>query len=219
RQSMWTSVSRSRQSAGKRSMMTLAGQILAAKELPVSALLSNISEWRQQNMRKEGEPKKTITYTVAECSEFHELGEYHENVKTISEAKRLFDRINPERMHGIPAIGINIHTEGTPDYEDTQWDFYVGNRIELDLLEYLPQIAECPEAMEAIKELMAAYPTAEVFGSLPEGVKQGQEGQENGKNFQYGADAFEEHLRTKEQMGQSAALVAEKSISQEKTGR
>ena len=170
-------------------------------------------------MRKEGEPKKTITYTVAECSEFHELGEYHENVKTISEAKRLFDRINPERMHGIPAIGINIHTEGTPDYEDTQWDFYVGNRIELDMLEYLPQIAECPEAMEAIKELMAAYPTAEVFGSLPEGVKQGQEGQENGKNFQYGADAFEEHLRTKEQMGQSAALVAEKSISQEKTGR
>ena len=142
-------------------------------------------------LRKDREPKKTITYTVAECSEFHELGEYHENVKTISEAKRLFDRIDPGRMHGIPAIGINIHIEGTPECEDMQWDFYVGNRIELDMLEYLPQIAECPEAIEAIKELMAAYPTAEVIGSMPEGVKQEQAGQEKGKDFQYGADAFE----------------------------
>lgn len=66
-------------------------------------------------MRKEKEPKKTVTYTVAECSEFHELGEYHENIRTMSEAKRLFGRIDPERMHGIPAIGINIHTEGTKE--------------------------------------------------------------------------------------------------------
>ena len=152
-------------------------------------------------MRKEKEPKKTITYTVAECSEFHELGEYHENVKTISEAKRLFDRIDPERMHGIPAIGINIHTEGTPDYEDTQWDFYSGNCFDLILLDHLPQITECPEAMEALKELMAAYPDTEVLGSLPEGVKQEQAGQEKGKDFQYGADAFEASQGKKEKAG------------------
>ena len=128
-------------------------------------------------MRKERESKKTVTYTVAECSEFHELGEYHENIRTMSEAKRLFERIDPERMNGIPAIGINIHTEGTPDYEDTQWDFYTGGRIDLDMLEYLPQFTECPEAVAALKELMAAYPNAEVLGSLSEGLKQGQAGQ------------------------------------------
>ena len=149
-------------------------------------------------MKREREPKKTITYTVAECSEFHELGEYHENIKTISEAKRLFSRIDPGRMHGIPAIGINIHTAGTPDYEDTQWDFYMGGQIDLDMLEYLPEFTECPEAVAALKGLMAAYPNAEVLGSLPEGVKQGKEGQKKGKYFQYGADAFEASQGKKE---------------------
>ena len=146
-------------------------------------------------MRKEKEPKKTITYTVAECSEFHELGEYHENVKTISEAKRLFDRIDPGRMHGIPAIGINIHTEGTPDYEDTQWDFYSGNCFDFILLDHLPQITECPEAMEALKELMAAYPTAEINGELP--VESGRD-----DKFQYGADLFEKREHTQGQEDQ-----------------
>lgn len=152
-------------------------------------------------MSKDIEPKKTITYTVAECSEFHELGEYHENVKTISEAKWLFDRIDPGRMHGIPAIGINIHTEGTPDYVDTQWDFYSGNCFDFILLDHLPQITECPETMEALKELVAAYPDAEVFGSLPEGLKQEQAGQEKGKDFQYSADAFEASQGKKEKAG------------------
>lgn len=161
-------------------------------------------------MRKEREPKKTITYTVAECSEFHELGEYHENVKTISEAKRLFDRIDPGRMHGIPAIGINIRTEGTPDYEDTQWDFYSGNCFDLILLDHLPQIMECPEAMVALKELMAAYPDAEVLGSLPEGVKQEQAGQEKGKDFQYGADAFEAYLKESDPVEKSGREAAGK---------
>ncbi|MBR1744183.1 MAG: hypothetical protein IJ733_20450 [Lachnospiraceae bacterium] len=171
-------------------------------------------------MRKEKEPKKTITYTVAECSEFHELGEYHENVKTISEAKRLFDRIDSRRMHGIPAIGINIHTEGTPDYEDTQWDFYSGNCFDFILLDHLPQITECPEAMVALKELMAAYPTAEVMGSLPEGLEWEKAGLNKGKNLQYGADAFEEYLKTDDQSGRKNAVsVAGKNTSRKKTGR
>lgn len=138
-------------------------------------------------MKKAREPKKTITYTVAECSEFHELGEYHENVKTISEAKRLFGRIDPERMNGIPAIGINIHTEGTPDYEDTQWDFYSGNCFDFILLDHLPQITECPEAVEALKELIAAYPDAEVLGEFP---KKRFTAEQNRELPSYGAELF-----------------------------
>ena len=60
-----------------------------------------------------------------------------------------------------------------------QWDFYVGNRIELDMLEYLPQITECPEAMEAIKQLIENFLDAKIYGKLPEGTEpeQGQAGQ------------------------------------------
>ena len=60
-----------------------------------------------------GKPKKgaAITFTVAECSEFHSLGEYHEGIQTLEEAATIYREIPPERMHGIPAIGINLHID------------------------------------------------------------------------------------------------------------
>ena len=47
--------------------------------------------------------------------------------------------------------------------------------------------------MEAIKQLIENFPDAKIYGKLPEGTEpeQGQAGQEKGKDFQYGADAFE----------------------------
>lgn len=32
------------------------------------------------------EEKKTVTLTVAECSEFHNMGEFHENITSVAEA-------------------------------------------------------------------------------------------------------------------------------------
>lgn len=29
--------------------------------------------------------KKTVTLTVVECSEFHNMGEFHENIKSLAE--------------------------------------------------------------------------------------------------------------------------------------
>ena len=66
------------------------------------------------------EKQTVVTLTVAECGEFHNFGEYHENIAGVEEAIAIFNRIPPERMNGIPSIGINIHTEGTESYEDTQ---------------------------------------------------------------------------------------------------
>ncbi len=66
------------------------------------------------------EKQTVVTLTVAECGEFHNFGEYHEGIADVPEAIAIFNRIPPERMNGIPSIGINIHTEGTESYEDTQ---------------------------------------------------------------------------------------------------
>ena len=50
-----------------------------------------------------------LTFTVAECGEYHSLGEYHEGIRTLEEAVVIYEKIPPERMNGIPSIGINLH--------------------------------------------------------------------------------------------------------------
>ena len=51
----------------------------------------------------------TVTYTVAQCSEFHIMGEYHDDIKTLKEAVQLFDQM--EDKHMMKALGINIQSD------------------------------------------------------------------------------------------------------------
>ena len=97
------------------------------------------------------------------------------------EAVTIFNRIPPERMNGIPSIGINIHTEGTERYEDTQMDIISGRTADLEVLDYVPDITDNPKALEVIAELIGRFPGIEVRGSLekwqkPEGEKEKQTG-------------------------------------------
>lgn len=108
-----------------------------------------------------------ITYTVAECGEFHSMGQYHDNIATIDEAKVLFDAIPSERRSMIPAVGINVHTVGTEKMDDVQWDFLYGKRIDLNDLGYLPDINNNAEAVSKLTKLIEAFPDAEVVGNLP----------------------------------------------------
>ena len=109
-----------------------------------------------------------VTLTVAECGEFHNLGEFYENIPTVEEAVAIWKQIPPERMNGIPAIGINIHTPGTEVFEDVGMDILSGNRIDLDILEYIPDIKGNPQAMEMITELVAKLPEMEIDGNMGE---------------------------------------------------
>ena len=109
-----------------------------------------------------------VTLTVAECGEFHNLGEFYENIPTVEEAVAIWKQIPPERMNGIPAIGIHIHTPGTEAFEDVGMDILSGNRIDLDILEYIPDIKGNPQAMEMITELVAKLPEMEIDGNMSE---------------------------------------------------
>lgn len=112
------------------------------------------------------EKQTVVTLTVAECGEFHNFGEYHEGIADVPEAIAIFNRIPPERMNGIPSIGINIHTEGTESYEDTQMDIVSGRVADLEILDYVPDITDNPKAVEVIVELIDKLPDIEVRGSL-----------------------------------------------------
>ena len=120
----------------------------------------------QKALAVEAIPEKTVTLTVAECGEFHSLGEFHENIAGVEEAIAVWKSIPPERMNGIPSIGINIHIEGTERYEDVEMDILSGKVIDLEVLDYVPDITDDPKAIEIIAELIDKLPDIEVRGSL-----------------------------------------------------
>lgn len=127
-----------------------------------------------QQMHTQGEMKKEeveVTLMVSECGEFHNLGEFYENIPTVEEAIAIWKQIPPERMHGIPAIGINVHRPGEENYMDDEVDILSGNRIDLEILEHIPSITSEPKAMEVIAELVAKLPEMEIDGVMSEDME------------------------------------------------
>lgn len=113
---------------------------------------------------------KEVSFVVAECSEFHNMGELHENVGSVKEAIALFELIPPERMHGIPTIGIRVTDTSNPEIF-TEIDIVRGKTIDLEMLSYVPEIANNKAAQFAIAEMIHAMPDAEIIGTVPEEIQ------------------------------------------------
>ena len=140
--------------------------------------LESIRQEREQELTQQiqtqGEMKKEeveVTLMVSECGEFHNLGEFYENIPTVEEAIAIWKQIPPEQMHGIPAIGINVHRPGEENYMDDEVDLLSGNRIDLEILEHIPSITGEPKAMEVIAELVAKLPEMEIDGVMSEDME------------------------------------------------
>ena len=140
--------------------------------------LESIRQEREQELTQQiqtqGEMEKEdveVTLMVSECGEFHNLGEFYENIPTVEEAIAIWKQIPPERMHGIPAIGINVHRPGEENYMDDEVDLLSGNRIDLEILEHIPSITSEPKAMEVIAELVAKLPEMEIDGVMSEDME------------------------------------------------
>ena len=116
------------------------------------------------------EEKKTVTLTVAECSEFHNMGEFHENITSVAEAVAKFKEIPPERMHGIPTIGIRVADPKNPE-DSVEMDVLIGKRIDLDMLRYVPDIAENWQAQQMIASLIHEMPDIKVVGQIPDSIQ------------------------------------------------
>ena len=134
--------------------------------LTKSYIDANAREADKVETEVQEEKQTVVTLAVAECGEYPNLGEYHENITNVEEAVAVFKQIPPERMNAIPSIIINIHTEGTEPYEDANMLIVFGQAIDVESLEYYPEVAGNKKALEFISELIENLPEMDVYGSL-----------------------------------------------------
>ncbi|MCD8012010.1 MAG: DUF3849 domain-containing protein [Lachnospiraceae bacterium] len=100
---------------------------------------------------KEAEKEPTISFYVAECSEFTNLGEYHDNL-TLEEAVRIFDTIPPDRMSAIPCIGFFL-SDGCMD--DGEFPLMEAGEVLSDIINDIAHYRESPLVQQAIKDMQA----------------------------------------------------------------
>lgn len=100
--------------------------------------------------------RNRITFSVAECSEFHSLGEYYEGIQTIEEAVRLYKRIPPERLNGMPGISIVVEDDG-------EADIVYGRFIDMSCLKYLPSLQNDGTVKDTFKYLLREFPEKDVM--------------------------------------------------------
>ena len=106
-------------------------------------------------------PTGDLTYYVAECMEFPNLGEYHDNL-SLEDAVRIYQEIPAERMNGIKGIGFELK-DGS-DYEGP-FPILTGQTIDLDTIQAIDYYRDNPLVQKAVKELAAAMPEMEVLGA------------------------------------------------------
>ena len=105
--------------------------------------------------------KDTLTYYAAECMEFPNLGEYHDNL-SLEEAVRIYQEIPAERMNGIKGIGFELK-DGS-DYEGP-FPILTGQTIDLDTIQAIDYYRDNPLVQKAVKDLAEAMPEMEVLGA------------------------------------------------------
>lgn len=178
-------------------------EITAMKERAVQPIGQEVTKSTVQK-----EKETTVTMTVAECHEFHSVGEYHEGIKTVDEAVAAWKQIPPERLHGIPSIGVQIHTERTSEFEDTQWDIAVGKYIDFYSLSYVPAITDNLTAIKMIAELVEKLPEMEVRGSLESWIERQAEKiaeEVDQITYDYNPDEYMSQVEDREEYIQSMA--------------
>ena len=139
----------------------------------------NLEEFEEMVERNQYVPPE-ITFTVAECGEFHSLGRYRDDISNAEEAVAVWKEYQKGPLNGIPSIGIQIHKPGQSEMEDMQVDFVFGKTIDLDMLRYYPEINMEETAIQKIRELVENLHDVNVVGKLPgdsteKGISQGNE--------------------------------------------
>lgn len=129
----------------------------------------NLDEFEEAVERSRYVPPK-ITYTVAECGEFHSMGRYRDDIENVNEAIALWNEYREGTLNGVPSIGILVHTPGQSELEDKQVDLVSGKTVDLDMIRYYPSINTEEAAIQKICELVENLPDVNVVGKVPENV-------------------------------------------------
>lgn len=114
-------------------------------------LITKIDE-KVQELTAEKEP---ISFYVAECGEFHSMGEFHENL-TLQQAVDIYKSIPSDRMNGVKTIGFVIKDD---QLLANEYDLVVGNRLNIqEMKDILPDLAEHPLVVKAADEITKLLP-------------------------------------------------------------
>ena len=98
------------------------------------------------------EQEATITFYVAECTEFPILGEYHERLETLQEAMELYEKIPANRMSGIKGIGFCLE-DGS--IYDGNYDLMAMGHMQTEFINEIPHYRESPLVQKAIADMEA----------------------------------------------------------------
>lgn len=119
-----------------------------------SNLITKIDEKVEELMTE----KEPISFYLAECGEFHSMGEFHENL-TLQQAVDVYKSIPSDRMNGVKTIGFVIKDDNLLANE---YDLVVGNRLNMrEIKDILPDLAEHPLVMKAAEEIAKLMPELE----------------------------------------------------------
>ena len=129
----------------------------------------NLDEFEEAVERSQYVPPK-ITYTVAECGEFHSMGRYRDDIENVNEAITLWNEYKKGTLNGVPSIGILVYTPGQTELEDVHVDLVSGKTMDLDMIWYYPEINTEEIAIQKICELVENLHDVEVIGKVPENV-------------------------------------------------
>jgi len=105
------------------------------------------------------------TYYVAECMEFTRYGEYHDHIRTLKDAVKIYQNIPSERLNAVKGIGVMIDGMAYPVLN--------GNVIDVDLLGLFTDAYATLH--DTAKELVSLLPDARLLdqeGKLSRPVQQ-----------------------------------------------
>ena len=126
----------------------------------------NCEEFLDELERK-SKVEPLLTFTVAECGEFHQLGEYYDDITTVEEAIEKWEQLKDSPLNGVASIGILAHKPGENSLEDEQVDLVTRKVLDLDMLCYYPAIRNDKRALVMIAALASHLPDISVIGEIP----------------------------------------------------
>lgn len=126
----------------------------------------NMEEFEEAAEKHNYVPSK-ITFTVSECSEYHQMARYHDDIENADEAIRLWKEYQNSPLNGVPAIGIMAHMPGETAMENEQVDIVTGNGLDLDMIGYYPILRMEPKVTEMVADLIGKLRDVKIIGKEP----------------------------------------------------
>ncbi len=120
-----------------------------------NALIKRLSEFTADVPVNQA--KNMVTFYAAECSEFPDLGELHENL-TLDEAIKIYHEIPSDRLNGVKGIGFNLE-DGS--IYDGRMELMSGGIVHTDVINAIDHYRNNPKIQQAMEQLKNIFSVPE----------------------------------------------------------